>query len=130
MSIECDLDIGLPQIIYVMKKVIFSMLLALVFVFVFANESETTCDVPANVSVSSQASGSISYDWDDCTGGCVEYEVWYVRLADNYRSSIRTATSSNTSFTGLLDGDYEFYFRTVCGGSVSSTIVIEDDIWN
>lgn len=112
-----------------MKKMIFLVLFAMTMALGFANEFETTCDAPNNVVVVSKSSGSISFDWDDCSGGCVEYEVRYVRLSDNYVSSWRTASSSNYSFTGLPDGGYEFQFRTVCVGDVSGFIVIEDNVW-
>ncbi|MEZ4934793.1 MAG: fibronectin type III domain-containing protein [Saprospiraceae bacterium] len=112
-----------------MKKTIFLVLFAMTMVLAFANECETTCDAPNNVVVVSKSSGSISFDWDDCAGGCLEYEVRYVRLSDNYTSSWRTVSSSDYSFTGLYDGGYEFQFRTVCGGGVSGFIVIEDNVW-
>ena len=95
----------------------------------FANDSETTCGVPDNVSVVSTSSGSITFDWDDCASGCQEYEVRYVRLADGFVSSWRSTSSSNNTFSGLASGTYEFHFRTVCGGSVSGFIVIQDNIW-
>ena len=120
-----------PKTICVMKKAIFFFLFVFAISFSFANETgcDVSCDTPANVTKVSQSSGTITFDWDDCSGGCSSYEVRYVRLEDGYVSSFRTVSSSSATFTGLADGEYEFQFRTVCSGGVSSIIGVEEVIW-
>ena len=120
-----------PKTICVMKKAIFFFVFVFILTFSFANEInyDVSCNAPVNVSKTAQATGSISFDWDDCTDGCVEYEVQYVRQEDGYTSSARTSTSA-ISFTGLVDGTYDFYFRTDCGGPLSSWVGVEDMVIN
>ena len=111
-----------------MKKTIFLILFAFALTFSFANETEdeVTCNPPANVTTVAQSAGSVSFDWDDCTGGCTEYKVWYVRQDDGYTSNKVTTSASDISFSGLADGTYDFYFATVCAGGVSSIIGVEE----
>ena len=109
-----------------MKKLVFLFVFSLSLVCSFANESETTCNAPDNVTTTAHSSGSISFDWDDCSGGCSGYEVRFVRLADDYASGWFSASASDYTFSGLQAGNYEFQFRTVCEGGVSSIIGLED----
>lgn len=87
-----------------------------------------TCPQPVNVHVVSHGSGSITFDWDNC--GCTSspiYKVQYVRLSDNYSSSVFSTQNTDYGFSSLQAGNYEFYFWTDCGGGdVSEAIVIED----
>ena len=114
-----------------MKKAIFFYLLAMLTIIslTHAHNTTTSCPAPANVSKVFSASSSISYDWDDCTGGCLRYEVRYVRLADGYTSSWYSTSVSNFTFSGLASGDYQFLFKTVCIGGASEALIIEDIIW-
>ncbi|MEO1258841.1 MAG: fibronectin type III domain-containing protein [Bacteroidota bacterium] len=84
------------------------------------------CSAPQNVAATSINAGNISFDWDDCSGGCTEYKVKYHREEDSYSSSEFTTSSSAFSFSNLPDGTYDFYFSTVCGGDASSLIIIEE----
>ncbi|MEO1260009.1 MAG: hypothetical protein AAFZ15_14545 [Bacteroidota bacterium] len=115
-----------------MKKVIFFSLFVFVLTFSFANETDcgVSCNAPANVVQVAQSAGCISFDWDDCSDSCTEFAVWYVRQADGYKSSEARVSTSAISFSGLTDGTYDFYFRTVCGGGMSSVIGVEDVVLN
>ena len=86
--------------------------------------------MPQNVAATSISGGDISFDWDDCTGGCTGYKVKYVWQEDLYASPEFTTSNSSYSFSGLPTGTYDFYFSTVCEGTVSSFIGIEEQIVN
>ncbi len=111
-----------------MKKLVFLLAFAMTLTFSFANESITTCGAPTNVTATNYSSGAISFDWDDCGTTCTGYEVQFVRLSDGYKSGWLSTSNSDYTFSGLQAGNYEFQFRTVCGGGVSSIIGIEDVI--
>ena len=112
-----------------MKKLLFFLALFLPFTFGFSMpevENLTTCSDPANVSVVSKTSSSISFDWDDCGCGQTEYRVYYVQ--GEYVSPESSTTSSSFTYTGLSAGTYSFYFYTVCGAEVSGFVVLEDTL--
>ncbi len=94
----------------------------------FTSPEKVVCNTPQNASTVSINQGDISFDWDDCLGGCTEFKVKYFRENDSYWSSEFNTSISSYSFTGLPSGTYNFYFATVCGGQASSFIIIEETI--
>lgn len=58
--------------------------------------------------------GAVLYSWSPVSGA-TEYKVSYVRLADNYVSSVTTTSSTSITFTGLQAGAYRFFLAPVCG---------------
>lgn len=115
-----------------MKK-LFSALLLTVSItigFSFTPNYLTTCTAPQNVAITSINGGDISFDWDNCTGGCTEYKVKFYRYEDSYSSGTYLTSNSAFSFSNLPDGTYDFYFATVCDGQASSFIIIEETISN
>ena len=112
-----------------MKIAIFFLTVFLPLTFGFSMPEEkklTNCPDPANVTVVSKTSSSISFEWDDCECVPTEYRVYYV--TGGYTSSEYATTSSQYTFTGLSAGEYSFYFYTVCGTEVSGFIVVTDTI--
>ena len=96
------------------------------FGFTAPNQDVTTCDTPSNVQKTASSSGSISFDWD-ATSGAIEYKLYYVKEGSLPSSYFYTSNTDYT-FSSLPAGNYSFYFATVCDGSISSFIVIEDHI--
>ncbi|MBK8566133.1 MAG: hypothetical protein IPN76_23020 [Saprospiraceae bacterium] len=101
------------------------------FGFTAANESDLTCPLTTGVFTANKSGGDISFDWNNCSGGCVQYLVKYIRRQDNYQSQEFTTGTSAYSFSNLPSGNYDFYFATDCGGgSTSGWIIIEELIIN
>lgn len=92
------------------------------------NRGGTTCTAPANVTVASQGTASVTFDWDDAGFGLTEYRVFYVR--GGYTSPEYATTNSNFTYSSLAAGLYDFYFYTVCERGESDIIVIEDLVVN
>ncbi len=110
-----------------MKIFFFVSILLLSCSFGFSSSNTaglTECPTPENVSVVSQSTNAVSFDWDDCGCAFTEYRVFFVK--GGQASTEYSSTTSNISFTGLSAGMYRFYFYTVCEGGVSSIII--DDI--
>ncbi|HFA49277.1 MAG TPA: hypothetical protein ENJ95_09695 [Bacteroidetes bacterium] len=104
---------------------------ALFFAFTTAPEKTSpvgACAAPANVVVTSNSGGSISFDWDKCEGDCTEFKTWYVSQGQARESS--SGSGSTVSFSNLAAGTYDFYFTTLCGGQTSAAIIIEENIVN
>ena len=83
------------------------------------------CEAVANVQITGQGSGSISFSWQgdyDAT----EYKLWYQRQSDSYTSAPVFITASSYSFSGLAAGNYSFYFGKQCDSELSDIIGIED----
>lgn len=112
--------------------IVFLMLATAPFALCFTKAAEggQTCPEPANLTIPSKSSGSIAFDWSDCTGGCNQYLVKYCRVGDDFQSQLFTAVRSEISFSGLPAGTYDFSFATGCGSAASGWIVIEDSISN
>ncbi len=96
----------------------------------FTTTAPLVCNTPQNVSTTSIDQGDISFDWDDCSGGCTEYKLKYYREEDSFGSEEYTASNSSFSFINLPTGSYKFYFATDCSGQISSFIIIEENIVN
>ena len=86
---------------------------------------DCACSAPTNVSVTGHTSSSASFTWD-AVAGATGYEVWYVRLDDNYSSAHATVTSNSANFSGLAPGQYVFYVSTRCGDEASGIVILED----
>lgn len=84
-----------------------------------------TCTPPQPV-VNGYSSGYVSFTWQ-AVDGATTYQVYYTRQEDNYTSSTTTTGATTISYSNLPHGTYDFYFRSVCGGDVSS-FIIEDDL--
>jgi hypothetical protein len=115
-----------------MKKLFSALLLSVSITigFSFTPIYFTTCTAPQNVAVTSLNGGNISFDWDDCMGGCTQYLLKYYRQEDSYSSGNHLTSSSTFSFSNLPDGTYDFYFATVCDGQISPFIIVEENISN
>ena len=116
-----------------MTKMIVLMMLAaapIVLCFAKAAAGGQTCPAPANLTILSKSSGSIAFDWSDCTGGCSQYLVKYYRQDDDFQSQVFAVADSEISFSGLPAGTYDFSFAIDCGSTTSDWIVIEDSISN
>lgn len=85
---------------------------------------EVSCPAPSVVKTA-HSSGFISFSWGSGTGA-TEYKAWYVRHNDNFTSQVITTGSTSISYSGLLPGNYSFYFQTVCGEDTSSYVIIDD----
>ncbi len=112
-----------------MKIAIFFLTVFLPLTFGFSmpeTKTLTSCPDPANVSVVSQTTNSITFDWDDCYCSLTEYRVYYKK--GGFTSSEFSTTSSDFTFTGLSAGTYDFYFYTVCGTEVSGFIIVQDSM--
>jgi hypothetical protein len=110
-----------------MKNVLFVLLLVIPMTFSFSTLEaplDGDCGAPANVHVTNQSAGVISFDWDDVSGA-TGYQTWYVKQGGN-SSSPSVESASNCTFWNLTAGTYDFYFQTVCDGEVSEIIVVED----
>lgn len=109
-----------------MKKLLFFFAFLLTANFTFSTPQDvaiTSCSAPTNLTVVSQTSSSVSFDWNDCGCMLTEYRVYYT--VNGQTSQEYATSSSGISFSGLSTGSYRFYFYTVCGGETSS-IIIED----
>ncbi|MBI1228019.1 MAG: hypothetical protein GC192_22495 [Bacteroidetes bacterium] len=109
-----------------MKKSMFFFAFLLTANFMFSkSQSEilTECSAPSNLTVVSQTSSSVSFDWDDCGCGETSYKVYYVKAGQ--ASSPVTTPTSDITFSSLSSGTYTFYFATICGEDSSSIIVEE-----
>ncbi|HFA52129.1 MAG TPA: hypothetical protein ENJ95_24190 [Bacteroidetes bacterium] len=109
-----------------MKNVFFFTAFLLIGFYAISNPQpiNLNCPSPVNVSVTDQYAGAISFDWEDCVGGCNSYSVWYE--TGDYTSQQYLTNNSDISYSGLSAGTYDFYFVTDCGGAKSDAIVIED----
>lgn len=87
--------------------------------------SDCTCNAPTNMTQTGKTSTSISFGWN-AVSGAVSYEVWYVRVDDNYTSPQSTVTVTSIGYTGLSAGRYIFYITTNCGGAKSDSVILED----
>jgi hypothetical protein len=115
-----------------MKKISILLTIAIFSFFSFntvdSNVNDLTCDSPDNVTVRSQTSTSITFDWDACSGGCDGYLVYYQKHGSSPSGNFSTDDPAIT-FSNLPAGTYDFYFATKCtGGGISSFIVIEDQV--
>lgn len=112
-----------------MKKLIFYFLLAMPLLFSFSDSkiTEITCPTPTNGRVTFKSSGSISFEWDDCSCTSPTYKIWYHRSGDNYTSPEYSTNQNYYNFTNLPAGKYTFYYKTVCVGGESNFVVIEDE---
>ncbi len=90
------------------------------------NTADFSCPPPQNVAKISETYNSISFDWNDCFCPSQTFEVYYVK--DGKASGIYPVSGSGFTFSNLSPGDYEFHFRTTCGGGVSVDVIIEEDI--
>ena len=115
-----------------MKRLFSCIIFTLTFIIGYSFHSQLSleCTAPQNVNTASILGGNISFDWDNCTGSCTEYAIYYVREEGSYYSPEFTTSSSDISFSNLEDGTYDFYFVTVCGSERSAAIVIEEFISN
>lgn len=86
----------------------------------------TVCDPPANVQVTSQSKGQISFSWDLADEEAT-YRIWYQREGDN-PSPTKTTNNNFVDFQSLPAGDYTFYFVRDCGTGVSPVIIYDDII--
>ncbi len=86
-------------------------------------EPEDGCPTPTSLSRTAVTSSSISFSWGS-TG--TSYQVYYVRVADGYTSSVMTTSSTSMTIPGLTSGAYKFYFATVCEDGTSDYIIVED----
>ena len=77
-----------------------------------------------NPGVTVQSTNSISFSWD-AVSGASGYKVWYYRAGDNYTHPESTTGSTGITFSGLPQGNYQFYFATVCSGGLSDYIIID-----
>lgn len=82
-----------------------------------------TCPLP-DVSYTGVKNGAFSFDIKG-SGSTVQY--YYIRLSDNYTSSVMTAGSGNLEVPVSTPGLYRFCFRTVCGSEVSEFVI--DDLY-
>lgn len=106
-------------------KMLLILPLMLTLVLAFSPIKEVTCPSPSNVHKSSSGPCSIGFDWDDTAPS---YQVWWQK-AGSLPSQVFYAETSEYLFTGLLAGDYHFFFRSVCeGGELSNIIVIEETV--
>lgn len=87
--------------------------------------STCDCGVPTNVQKTGQTGNSVSFSWS-AVSGASSYDVWYLRVADNYTSAHTTVTSTAATIGGLSAGRYVFYFSTNCGDVPSDIIILED----
>jgi len=85
-------------------------------------EPEVGCPTPS-VTRTGRGSGSISYSWGSSG---TSYQVYYVRLADGYTSSVMTTSSTSMTIPGLAPGYYRFYFATNCEGETSDYVITDD----
>ncbi len=83
------------------------------------------CDDPSGITKTGQWSHGISFSWTG-ESGAIGYKVYYVRLSDNYTSSVITTGSTSISFSGLDKGDYHFFFATEFVDRTSDYVVVED----
>jgi hypothetical protein len=114
------------------KMLVLMMIAAALALTCLANAAENgqACPELANLSITSKSSGSIAFDWSDCTGGCSQYLAKYYRQGDGYQSQVFAVTASEISFSGLPTGTYNFSFAIDCGFTTGSWIVIEEVIFN
>lgn len=109
-----------------MKKSVFLIAFLFAANFMFSksqDEAVSECPAVSHLTIVSQSSSSVTFDWDDCGCGDVTYKVFYVK-AGQASSPIFTSTSGIT-FSSLSSGSYTFYFATICGED-SSSIIVED----
>ena len=83
------------------------------------------CPEPGSLTRTGTGSGWIAYSWSG-PGGATGYQVYYVRLADSYTSSVMSTGSPAMNISGLAAGYYRFYFATVCADGTSDYVVIDD----
>ncbi|MCB0522472.1 MAG: fibronectin type III domain-containing protein [Lewinellaceae bacterium] len=111
-----------------MKKSLFFFVLAITTCLAFTNAANAQldgCPAPANLTVTAQDDGSVSFDWDDCGCSSPVYRVYYEN--NGFSGPVYSTGSSSITVSGLSAGTYRFYFYTVCGEGMSS-IIIEDII--
>ena len=75
--------------------------------------SAVNCPIQG-VTKTEQSTGSVTYTWSAVSGASA-YKVYFVRLSDNFTSSVLTTGSTSVTFSGLPAGGYRFYFAAVCG---------------
>ena len=85
----------------------------------------TVCDPPANVYVTSQSQGQVSFAWDSLDEEAT-YRVWYQREGDSNPGPTSTTTTNSIDFQNLPSGNYTFYFARICGKEVSGYIIFDD----
>ncbi|NUN99368.1 MAG: hypothetical protein HUU01_01995 [Saprospiraceae bacterium] len=89
----------------------------------------TTFDgpAPANVSIASQTSSSVSFTWDgvDNPDG---FKIWYYRSENNFTSQPAFTEEEAISFSDLTAGTYDFFFVAIHGETYSECAVTSDII--
>lgn len=85
-----------------------------------------TCDVPANISLSSLASTGVQIDWNTpAIGTATAYGIYYSTnntLPTSATTALVNATLTSATITGLSPATkYYYYLRTTCGTSGNST---------
>jgi hypothetical protein len=89
---------------------------------------ETVCSAPSP-SKSGQGTGSISFAWSAVSDGAT-YQVYWVRTENNQTGSVQSTSNTNTTFTGLAAGHYQFYFATNCGTEPSGYVILDEMIYD
>lgn len=85
------------------------------------------CPAP-NVSKTGQGAGTISFGWGPVSGA-LSYNCWYVRKDDNSSSGVTNVTTGSITYSGLPEGNYRFYFSTICSDGSSEYVVIEEHVF-
>lgn len=85
-----------------------------------------TC-TPPSPTRTGQVPGANTYSWS-AVSGATQYAAYWVRKSDGATGQITYTTATSVTFSGLPAGDYAFCFATVCSGSVSDFVIIEDVI--
>lgn len=78
-----------------------------------------------SISITHQTDDDISFGWGN-DSNALYYRCWYVRVDDNYTSSVTAVQSNYIDYTGLQAGTYHFYFAKVGSSGILETIVIDD----
>lgn len=109
------------------RKILVLFLLATV-TSLSATSVEPACDcmVPSGT-MTDHGSSSASFSWN-AVGGATEYQIWYVQKDNNHSSSIISTGNTSVTISGFSPGTYTVYLRTVCGGSMSGSVIIADDL--
>lgn len=107
------------------SNIIFALLLSSCFTFANPVYPELIdCSSPTNLTLTNLTDSSVSFDWDDCGCSEIEYRVFFVK--DGQTSNEYSTSSSNFSIGGLTHGLYQFHFYTICGGTTSEVIIVEE----
>lgn len=77
-----------------------------------------------NLTQTEQSTGSVSYAWNPVSGASA-YKVYFVRLSDNFTSSVITTGSTSITLSGLSAGNYHVYIAAVCGQESLDYIIVD-----